>query len=1277
MFPKTLFAVFLTLLIFPSAANAQSYTKTTFSSTYVELSSPTVIWNGAAGTYDDTYTDVSIGFTFNYYGKNYNTVRVSTNGYITLYDTSQSPGSAAGTDASNDPIPSTADPDNYLAPWWDDIIVRNQGAVPDKVQYKTSGSAGSRVFTVEYYSVSGYYDNKGTWLYFQVKLYETTNVIEFRYYDGSYLDYIPTATIGIENSDGTAGVGGPKNDGTTSSWPSVNYRFTPLQPDLIVEDIWVDPSPPLFGKSSNITWRIKNQGSGNAAGTFRTKFYFDGVYKAYADTSGLAVGSTAAYYWPMTWPSDTNQHIVKVVVDTDSAITESNEGNNERSESFSGIVGTVTVSGYLHYRNDSGGQQPIRHAKVEFYNKNIFADDYLGETYTDGNGLYSFPPVNNQETRFGEFGTLDIYVKVYAENASVSSVKEPGIFSDTVYTYSTTPQWDVKNGPLPVSDTVANGKQGAYNIFNSIVQAYNFLESNVYDNANDLDGDGTTNDRWNQPKIDIFWPNNGTAFYGNYYINISNDDEWDEDAVQHEYGHAVMWKLYRNNTPPTNYFGKHNIGTESDGGFALIEGWAEFIPSAVQNSASYRDVYDLESDSFEDWVSYGNMDGDIVEGAVAATLWDITDDTSSEDSAPGSDDDGVPKQYVKLWNVMRDHRPGDIHAFWNGWFDAGHNYGYRKEMNSIFWDHGIDNNNAPTVTSLDQTPTVIYRTLTFRVYAHYSDVETPEGSLTSTIEYQMPANTVWNGCTELWDSGNHRWYCDITTTASDNQLGTWSFRAKAGDGMEESGWTYDFNTVTVLNNNPAVASLDKSAASLYRIQGFMIYMHGSDTEDSESSLTQRIQYQLPGNTGWNDCAESWDAANHRWYCTVTTTTADSQLGTWDIRGMFTDTDAGESSWTTQNDAITVSNNNPSISGIPDKSTDEDTTPPDNWIDLHNYASDAEDGDSSMTYTIISETNAALIDCSIVSNRYVDCGTPAQDQYGYSDVTVRTSDTDGGTSSDTFRVTVNPVDDLPPKKSPGELCNANGECTTSYCHGSASNAKRCCSSKPADDGWYGGGDAGCGVLDDPPSQYRDYYCTSAGAAAYEATDTKDCDSQDTNICSLSNLEQRDYYVQTNTNTCTYCSQTYEPDQSQTACTSCAGKKWGIGGETSVTTCCGDDANEFPIGYVYCTGGSCSAGDEIGSACCSRNESCVYGKTCYPDSFVGDVNDDNKNEKCDSGTWREISANYIVPRKKIGIGHGSSKNSSANYNTETTVGRGPVGRNTSSNYMIEIGYNQYFG
>jgi len=80
------------------------------------------------------------------------------------------------------------------------------------------------------------------------------------------------------------------------------------------------------------------------------------------------------------------------------------------------------------------------------------------------------------------------------------------------------------------------------------------------------------------------------------------------------------------------------------------------------------------------------------------------------------------------------------------------------------------------------------------------------------------------------------------------------------------------------------------------------------------------------------------------------------------------------------------------------------------MNLLNYASDLEDGNTRLTFSITGNTNP---DCgaSIVTGRAIDI-VPAANWNGYSDVTIQVEDLDGGTDSSTFRITINPVNDEP-------------------------------------------------------------------------------------------------------------------------------------------------------------------------------------------------------------------------------------------------------------------------
>jgi hypothetical protein len=191
----------------------------------------TAISGGSAGPAgDNAHSDVNIGFIFKYLGVNYSQVRLNTNGWLSF--------NLTGNDATSDNnilLFNTSAPTTTIAPWWDDL--RADGSA--SVSYKTMGTSPNSIFIAEWKNILAYSSEASTRLNFQVKLYETSGIIEFCYGNvvaGTH-NVNEGASIGIKDA-----IGGPGNYkeakfGTSNlmiaclrsnqDWPTVNYRFTP------------------------------------------------------------------------------------------------------------------------------------------------------------------------------------------------------------------------------------------------------------------------------------------------------------------------------------------------------------------------------------------------------------------------------------------------------------------------------------------------------------------------------------------------------------------------------------------------------------------------------------------------------------------------------------------------------------------------------------------------------------------------------------------------------------------------------------------------------------------------------------------------------------------------------------------------------------------------------------------------------------------------------------------------------------------------------------------
>jgi trimeric autotransporter adhesin len=150
---------------------ASSGTYTPISGTAATMTATS--YDGGAAGLDEGYANgVPIGFSFSFNGGTpVTTVGIVSNGFLYFGSTSFT---ASSTFYTNDLTAGFSAQRPFIAPLWDDLLA---GAI----EYTTSGSAPNRVFTVQWSNVKWRYDAPAAAVSFQVKLYETTNVIEFIY----------------------------------------------------------------------------------------------------------------------------------------------------------------------------------------------------------------------------------------------------------------------------------------------------------------------------------------------------------------------------------------------------------------------------------------------------------------------------------------------------------------------------------------------------------------------------------------------------------------------------------------------------------------------------------------------------------------------------------------------------------------------------------------------------------------------------------------------------------------------------------------------------------------------------------------------------------------------------------------------------------------------------------------------------------------------------------------------------------------------------------------
>ena len=199
----------------------------------------------------------------------------------------------------------------------------------------------------------------------------------------------------------------------------------------------------------------------------------------------------------------------------------------------------------------------------------------------------------------------------------------------------------------------------------------------VYSNLRD--GGKWLNDRtgWERSQVTVVWPDGDWPHSHGDEIHLPSDEFfqdviWRRDIALHEYAHCVHYELRGGSFPDGDGPDPHYIDSESSPGFAFTEGWAQFFERAVDGDPIRSDGSSLESTVFADSPfghgDSGDMDGLIVEGAVANVLWDLFDGIDASDRPSGSArGDFVDNEFSTLWNIMYDRQPESLEDIKRAW----------------------------------------------------------------------------------------------------------------------------------------------------------------------------------------------------------------------------------------------------------------------------------------------------------------------------------------------------------------------------------------------------------------------------------------------------------------------------------------------------------------------------------------------------------------------------------------------------------------------------------
>ena len=183
---------------------------------------------------------IAMGMTFPFYGTNFSSLKVSTNGWLTFDTTDTS------SRLSNYNLPSTSGAKNMIAMFWDDLHLRS-----GNVKYLNDGTR----FIVQYTNVEKY-SPSGSPLTFQVQLYPSGKILlMYRTMAGT----LNAATIGIQ--DGTRTIGLTANYNANYAHSNLAVQFSRV-PDWLT----VTPNHASVPPGESFVFDVKFDATGRNGG---------------------------------------------------------------------------------------------------------------------------------------------------------------------------------------------------------------------------------------------------------------------------------------------------------------------------------------------------------------------------------------------------------------------------------------------------------------------------------------------------------------------------------------------------------------------------------------------------------------------------------------------------------------------------------------------------------------------------------------------------------------------------------------------------------------------------------------------------------------------------------------------------------------------------------------------------------------------------------------------------------------------------------------------------
>lgn len=534
-----------------------------------------------------------------------------------------------------------------------------------------------------------------------------------------------------------------------------------------------------------------------------------------------------------------------------------------KQEFFFPQIAGIQLNGYLS--TSTSPLAPITITRVADANACAWDYDFTLKQFlkiacdrTSKNGYYNIANIVKPSTN--QDGNLDLFVS-YSTNGLESTVynaktigkRELGSLYQVI---DTKDRWLNPTAPirhnevLDTSNLDTANKNRAFWITDALYDAHDFIDDEF---SLDIE---IVKVGWQYDKTVkvAFGLGEGAQYHRNtdtIYLDGKLDYKRDDDSnerwtIVHEYGHHSMDDVFRNypdtdpndddtcsgNSNVTPRIPGHSITTTSNTGCAWTEGWADVLPSLMDDSENYprnqnfdilfeEDRIQFTSDNYRNFPKIDDDSdhvGDISEGQVGAAIWDIYDRNvdSTYDYINGKQLDNLREGYRTIGEIFL-KQPQNFEVFFNE-LESDVNPTLATDVMKLHYMDFVVNS-PPVINNISNKFVDELKTLSFRVIANDPDDDDLTYSLTS-----KPSGASIN------TSGTFRW------TPTESQVGTHSVTVKVSDGELDDTDTF---RVTVYNVNHSPVATSHSRITVLQDDSTTFWLYGTDEDDDTLSFSIR------------------------------------------------------------------------------------------------------------------------------------------------------------------------------------------------------------------------------------------------------------------------------------------------------------------------------------------------------------------------------------------------------------------------------------------------------